>query len=342
MSDFRFSIVMPHNPAFYALIRAENEAEAAKKLRKYIDARTDSGKSYEEMPPDDDIVILPFFPNSYILGHTGQVFDRTNAIRSEIKSNKKKKRKEKKEKRVINKNFTEIDDIIIKLYYPIMGRTVSKLFSDKTFVLCEKRALSLGLDKFVRSKEPWSEEEIKILRENYPSKAQWTSMLLSGRSARDCVLKANNLNIVCTHPAWTEGEDEIIRQYYPIMGGNVYKLLPGKTASVCRNRAQIIQVWYNKTWTKEEDRILKEFYPTMNSKVIELLPGKTEEQCIYRASHLIEDTTKQWTDIDDIILKIFYPVIGTDVSKVLADKTEMDCFFRAEKHLGLYVGQDWV
>lgn len=80
----------------------------------------------------------------------------------------------------------------------------------------------------------------------------------------------------------------------------------------------------------------------MNSKVIELLPGKTEEQCIYRASRLIEDTTKQWTDIDDTILKIFYPVIGTDASKVLAGKTEMDCFFRAEKHLGLYVGQDWV
>ena len=88
----------------------------------------------------------------------------------------------------------------------------------------------------------WSEEEDRILEENYPIMGKKVVDLLPGRSIMACTSRANMLNITSTHK-WTEEDDAILREKYPKVGGNVGMYLNGKhSAASCYQRAYCLRI----------------------------------------------------------------------------------------------------
>lgn len=71
-----------------------------------------------------------------------------------------------------------------------------------------------------KSPKPWTNQEIDILKEHYPTKGpRECAKLLAGRTIGSIVHQAGKLNIVSI-TFWTQEEDNILRQYYPI-GGSI-------------------------------------------------------------------------------------------------------------------------
>lgn len=92
----------------------------------------------------------------------------------------------------------------------------------------------------------WTEEEDKILEENYPTMGVKVTALLPGRSEYACRYRACMLDIK-SNCAWTYEDDQLLREKYPTMGGNVYILFKGRhNKSSCYTRASFLGVKKNK------------------------------------------------------------------------------------------------
>jgi hypothetical protein len=162
------------------------------------------------------------------------------------------------------------------------------MLPNRTEVACSNRAIKLSIEVVDSA---WSEEEDKILRENYPSMGGKVCKLLPGRTRTSCMARAGMFCIRSNRSVrpWTNEEDNIIRENYPSMGKGVHKLLSDRTPVSCSHRAVTLNIKCNsKSWSEEEDKILRENYPSMGRKVAELLPGRSKEACIDRANKILK------------------------------------------------------
>lgn len=82
-------------------------------------------------------------------------------------------------------------------------------------------------------KEAWTDAEIKILIDYYPSDGTNITVKLPNRTVNAIKNKAQQLGILTRKPitSWTAEEIEILKQYYPIEGKHVVSRLPGRTIS---------------------------------------------------------------------------------------------------------------
>ena len=181
----------------------------------------------------------------------------------------------------------------------------------------------------------WSDDEIKILKENYPIMGRNVYKLLPGRSMNTCIAMAIKLGIR-HNSRFTTKEDEILKENYPTMGRKVCELLPGRSAAVCVNRAIKLGLHSNYGWSTEEIKILKENYPIMGRNVYKLLPGKSASTCQSKASVLkiTRSSSYSWSEEEIKILKENYPIMGINVYVLLPGRSKSAIRGKAYK-LGL-------
>ena len=134
---------------------------------------------------------------------------------------------------------TEEDQLLREQYYSLGASAIAKLLK-RTKKACVNRVYHLNnLEKTKLSgyhSKKWTEEEIKILKENYSAKgAVWCSKKI-GRSRESCIAKAGSLNIKRDYH-WTKEEEDIIKQYYPKYGSLKVSKLLGRNRNICMAKA---------------------------------------------------------------------------------------------------------
>ena len=172
-------------------------------------------------------------------------------------------------------------------------------------------------------KNCWTEEEDRILRENYPTLGGDVCELLPGRSKQSCCARASMFGIEFCANRWSEEEIQILRDNYPKMGSDVCELIPGRSALACKCKANKLGliVVDDSYWTEEEDNIIRDNYLNIGGDICELLPGRTMEQCRMRANRLNIVKAKRFSKEEDQILRDNYPKMGLDVYKLLPNRS---------------------
>ena len=198
--------------------------------------------------------------------------------------------------------------------------------------------------------EIWSEEELNILREYYPSIGITVRDYLPGRS--DSAIRGRafilGLSYMGRSQRWTPEEDEIIRTYYPTHGRNIPDgLLSHKSKAAITLRASTLGVHKEgfvspenvvprRSWTPEEDAILREHYPLYGTNIpSSLLPERTKDSIQGRAvvHHLqrikIRSLDDPWTPEEDAALLKYYPEYGAYIPYDLLNRTKVSVQERA-------------
>ena len=115
-------------------------------------------------------------------------------------------------------DWAEAEDDLLRKYYPTLGPDASTKISGKSKSACKMRARTLGIRKgksrwtkqsiYCRAaklglqskyKKPWTEEELSILRELYPSLGQDVAKYLPNRGKQSCTTKACQMGIKRTN-----------------------------------------------------------------------------------------------------------------------------------------------
>ena len=184
---------------------------------------------------------------------------------------------------------------ILREHYPQLGRRTAKLLPGRTETACCDMAYKLGLTRKGRAfpgRTPWTEDEIRILRDVYPkSGVSGVQKLLPNRSSLACSKMAIQLGLTAKRSKeqikWSDAEIEILKSHYPDMGKDVTRLLPGRTAATCcRIASELGLSIRGHYWSEEEDAILREYYPREGKKVSQRLPNRGETSCDSRARRL--------------------------------------------------------
>lgn len=129
---------------------------------------------------------------------------------------------------------------ILRKEYPEKGTNIPELrkkFS-KSAIVTKAYRLKIPYKYMKRFEHhKWTEEEIDILKEEYPTKGVKIPFLVERHGKGGVDGKARSLGLKCDFAKneWTEEELKILKKYYPIKGYNIPELL--KT----RSRSSIIQ-----------------------------------------------------------------------------------------------------
>ncbi|GAB1609073.1 hypothetical protein Ahia01_001192700, partial [Argonauta hians] len=158
------------------------------------------------------------------------------------------------------------------------------------------------------SKQPWTEEEDKILGEvvetcRIGNRIPWNqvSFYMEGRSNASCSARWTVLDPSIKHGRWTQEEDSVLVAAVQILGTNkwqyVQKLVPNRKANQCRER------WVNcldpginfRPFTYEEDKFLLKFVQKNGTSswaaLAAQMEGRTDQLCSTQYGRL-----KKWQE----------------------------------------------
>lgn len=233
--------------------------------------------------------------------------------------------------------WTELEDDIIKKYYPTQGKSgVHELLKNRTENSIMSRASQLGIS-FLGGVF-WTDDEIDILKKFYPIDGMGVIKRLQNKTENQISYKAQQLKIKSNNKncprnnQWKQEEDEIIKKYYPSEGFECYKRLNGRTKSCVQSRASILGVKYEPNpWTKEEDDILYKYYSEEGTRISNRLPNRLKSSIRKRAAKLgiKNNSQKLWTKEEDDIIKKYYPQEGKDVANRLDRRSDKEVQVRA-------------
>lgn len=147
--------------------------------------------------------------------------------------------------------FTEEDIKYIRYFYPnhTLKWVAKKLNRSEGSV--HAQAQQLGIKKREPAR-PWTEEELQILRQDYPVKG--TRTVIPGRSAQTIAAMAAKHQIYRLRDdrplknPWTEGELQILKEDYPVHGSTFD--LPDRTKSEIHQMAY--RLGLKKIWTRDD------------------------------------------------------------------------------------------
>lgn len=91
----------------------------------------------------------------------------------------------------------------------------------------------------------WTEQEIKILTENYPKLGLSVAKLIPGKTKKECKFKAHQYGLrVEYEPSheWTTHEIELLKKYYPTNGQRIPGL--NRTAMSIQRKAKLLNIKY--------------------------------------------------------------------------------------------------
>lgn len=189
--------------------------------------------------------------------------------------------------------------------------------------------------------EKWTQDEINILKENYPlMSAKKLMELLPNKNWHAIRNKVRNLKFKkdgYTEGKWTKREDKILLNKYPILSNNeIKKLIPHRTIASIKIRAnKFLKLKKKPIWNKKETNIIKTKYPILPIKKLrELLPNKTISSIKdkSRALQLYKEYEFLWSEQEDIILTENYPsLLMNKLKRLLPNRTENAISTRAGK-----------
>lgn len=189
--------------------------------------------------------------------------------------------------------WSEAELSVLENGYPEMGPKISEQLPGRSAISCQKKAAKMGLS-FYPSKvdradvaRRWSEQELEILKKNYPQIGPETYTLLPNRTKTACIKMAMSLGLHYGIKKWSAEEDAVMIEKYPELGADVSELLPGRTKSACHSRAKALRIpRQGIRWTAEEDDVLRKYYPVEDVKAFQRLPNRTALACDSRAKKL--------------------------------------------------------
>lgn len=97
---------------------------------------------------------------------------------------------------------------------------------------------------------PWTPEELEMLRERYPTEGAAVSRYINHTPA-SCRTRARLLGLKFYQTShseirWSQQEDDIIRAYYPSIGSKTLTRLPGRTKQDLFARAIRLRVKFKR------------------------------------------------------------------------------------------------
>lgn len=202
----------------------------------------------------------------------------------------------------------------------------------------------------------WSEEELELLREYYPTNGWEIPELLKTRSKSAIVTAASSLGIKVTDKAVTYGysteaipvciDDEEYSTF-----SSACKALHVSVSDVLQlsrerdiSHQEALLAWIkeprlHQKWTKEEDETLKANYPTMGIAVAKLFPTRTEKSIKIRVVRLglyKKGAYEKWSAAEDTLLRESWATASKEELAVLfPGRTYGACSKRASS-LGLF------
>ncbi len=141
------------------------------------------------------------------------------------------------------KTWTPEENEILRANYKGKAEDIAELLPERTEAAIKMQASLLGL---ANQRRPWTDEEVRILGENYQKLAakEIHKRLLPNHSEASIRVKASTLGLSRTERAyrkncWTEEELKVLKGCYPKYGSVVtYEALDGKhTFSAIRTAA---------------------------------------------------------------------------------------------------------
>ncbi len=138
-------------------------------------------------------------------------------------------------------SWTSDEEEILKTYYPIEGKAVSKRLPRHTSNSVVTMAQTCNL-KY--RNDYWTEEEDSIIKNDYYSIGSNITEKLPNRSWTAIQKRAKTLGAESgswgAASRWTEDEDIILRRYYVVEGKKVAERLPGRTVPAIKKRAMLL------------------------------------------------------------------------------------------------------
>ena len=167
----------------------------------------------------------------------------------------------------------------------------------------------------------WSDEELQLLREFYPTKGWEIPELLKTRSRTAIITAASLTGIKASEKprrqTTTPVPVEINGVPYPSISSacKAHGLSSSAISKLCYEKsisAQeailrcLTEPGAHQRWTSEEDALLRKHYPTMGYSVTELFPTRTEKSIRNRVVRLglrQESSPDKWTVAEDNLLR---------------------------------------
>lgn len=137
-----------------------------------------------------------------------------------------------------NLAWSAAEDEIIRQYYPLEGKDISKRLPNRTAAAIVRRATQL---KIYHSRV-WTAEEINILKTYYAIEGKNVANRFLDRTAASCKMKAQELGLKY-HTGWTTEQLDMLKQLYPKIGASCGDII-GKAAEACRQKASKLGIKY--------------------------------------------------------------------------------------------------
>lgn len=147
----------------------------------------------------------------------------------------------------------------------------------------------------------WTDEEIKILKDNYSkSTKEEICKLLPNRKYGNIKTKASKLGIKKDYYYWTEHEIDILKRFYSsdcTIDEIVHKLGDKYSYGAVQNKANKLGLRRREFWSEEEDKILIDNYEVkLLDDVMKLLPNRSRHGIIERVIKLGLHSPIFWRD----------------------------------------------
>lgn len=175
---------------------------------------------------------------------------------------------------------------IMRQYYPIEGGKVIERLPGQKLANIQSKAKLMGLK--YDNPNHWTEDEIEILKEFYPSSTKEELLdLLPKRSYEKIKYMANRLKLH-KDVNWGQDEIEILQKFYPTEGPKIVSRLPKRTKACIIVKASNLGIKYkysHNAWTDEEINILRKYFNKENIvQVAKKIPDRTYN-AINRKAH---------------------------------------------------------
>lgn len=203
-----------------------------------------------------------------------------------------------------DKSWTLEEFEILKKYYVIEGRQIQKRLINRSWYSIRAQAYKMELKMSTDAMEckPWTEENTKILYQQYPIHGHNIIELINygynlnqiDQKARREGLKFNNKMFWAK---WTKEEDDFLKNIF----NNEDKINRNKIVNIFQNKypyrtessikarmktLRLSKIDNIKFWTKEEEEIVKKYYPKIGTKCSELIPNHSKQAIVKKAQCL--------------------------------------------------------
>ena len=149
--------------------------------------------------------------------------------------------------------FVSEDDIeLIRKHYQTEGKKIFQRLSQK-YLSGQQIILARKYGGLKTSK--WTDEEDKVLKDNFVDMHDSVHTLLPGRTLKACYARARILGLV-EKGRWTEEDDAIIKQNLNKSNLQIAELIPGRTAGQISYRISRLKLRDRGIWLDEEDNLI--------------------------------------------------------------------------------------